>query len=262
MKAKQAVVGKTKKAVVSKTVAGAFLAAAAAFSLTGCTSNSPSPAVGAHSAASSAAGTTAIGTIGVGTGTPSTPAASTSASATTPSTSTKPVSVTTAEPRNTASVADAGKSACTNGQLKVGIKSAGVASGNEGDILVFTNTSDKACTVDGYPGAAVTDQPGQVVLNATRELSGFMSEGQYPAPHPITLAPGAAAATLLEWIDNPLHGGTPVGANCPGMDGGKLLITPPNTTRSTAFPAPMICIGYFVVYPLIPGTSGRLLPSA
>jgi hypothetical protein len=147
------------------------------------------------------------------------------------------------------------------GRLKVGVKSAGVASGNEGYVLVFTNTSTKACTVDGYPGAAVTDKPGQVVLNATRELSGFMSEGQYPAPHPIALAPGAAAATLLEWIDNPLHGGTPVGANCPGMDGGKLLITPPNTTRSTAFPAPLVCVGYFVVYPLIPGTSGRLLPT-
>ena len=259
MKAKQAVVGKAKKAVVSKTVAGAFLAAVAAFSLTGCTSNSPSPAA-ADSAASSAVATT-------GTGTSSTPGASTSASASAPSTSTKPVSAkpvsaTSAEPRNPTSAADAGTSACTNGQLKVGIRSAGVASGNEGDILVFTNTSTKACTVDGYPGAAVTDQPGQVVLNATRELSGFMSEGQYPAPHPITLAPGAAAATLLEWIDNPLHGGTPVGANCPGMDDGKLLITPPNTTRSTAFQAPMICIGYFVVYPLIPGTSGRLLPSA
>jgi Protein of unknown function (DUF4232) len=240
---------KVKQAVVSKTIAGAFLAAVAAFSLTGCTSNSPSPA-GADSAASSAAST----------GTSSTPSASTSASA--PSNSTKPVSVTSAEPRNTTSAAAAGTSTCTNGQLKVGVKSAGVASGNEGYILVFTNTSTKACTVDGYPGAAVTDKPGQVVLNATRELSGFMSEGQYPAPHPIALAPGAAAATLLEWIDNPLHGGTPVGANCPGMDGGKLLITPPNTTRSTAFPAPLVCVGYFVVYPLIPGTSGRLLPSS
>ena len=67
------------------------------------------------------------------------------------------------------------------------------------------------------------------------------------------------AATLLEWTDMPLHGGTPVGANCPGMDGGKLLITPPNTTQSTAFPAPYVCVGYFVVHPLIPGSSGRLL---
>jgi Protein of unknown function (DUF4232) len=240
---------KIKQATVGKSVAGAVLAAVAALSLGGCTSN-PVRVVGAAGATPSAATTTATDTARAATATPSKPAASPSASKT------------SAEPQNPASTTDAGTPACTDNQLKVSLKSAGVASGHEGDILVFTNTSSTACTVDGYPGAAVTDNPGQVVLNATRELSGFMSEGQYPTPHPIRLLSGATAATLLEWIDNPLHGGTPVGANCPGMDGGKLLITPPNTTKSTAFPPPRICVGYFVVYPLIPGTSGRLAPTS
>jgi hypothetical protein len=145
---------------VSKSVAGAALAAAAAIAQGGCASN-PASVIGAGRGTPSAATTTAIGAVGTATGTSSTAAASSSASA--------------------------------------------------------------ACVVEGYPGAAVTDTPGHVVLNATRAPAGFMSEGTYPAPHPITLAPGAVVATLLEWIDVPLHGETPVGANCPGMDGGKLL---------------------------------------
>ena len=245
MKAKQAVVGKAKKAVVSKTVAGAFLAAVAAFSLTGCTSNSPSPTPGAHSAASSAAGT--------GSGTPSTPTASTSASAsaTTPSTSTKPVSVTTAEPRNTASVADADKSACTNGQLKVGIKSAGVASGNEGDILVFTNTSSQTCTLQGYPGAAIM-HGSATVLNATRALNGFIGDERQLSSAPVvTLAPGGTASAMLEWVvDN--------GEPCGPSGTGTLEVTPPNTTVTTGLVeltagSAGICAD-FEIHPAVSGT--------
>ena len=242
---------KINQIALSKSVAGAAIAAVAAFALGGCT-GSPAAVAGAGRGTPSAAATTGAGTAGAGASTSSTAGASSSASA--PSTASQ-----NTESQSTASAGGVGTPECADGQLKVGVKSAGVAMGHEGYVLVFTNTSSAACVVEGYPGAGVTDTPGQVVLNATRALSGFMSEGTYPAPHPITLAPGAVAATLLEWIDMPLHGETPVGANCPGMDSGNLLITPPNTAKSTAFPAPDVCVGYFLVYPLIPGSSGRLV---
>jgi hypothetical protein len=114
--------------------------------------------------------------------------------------------------------------------------------------------------VKGYPGAGVTDHFDKVVvLNATRSQSGYVG-GQYSSPVTITLAPGAVASTVLEWLDAPLNGQTPVGANCPGMDDGKLLITPPNTTASTSFSAPANLCADFSVHPLIPGSSGRSTP--
>lgn len=123
-------------------------------------------------------------------------------------------------------------------------------------ILVFTNTGSASCSVEGYPGAGVTDKPGDVVLNATRQQTGYMG-GEYPSPATIVLKPGGAASTVLEWLDAPQNGQAPVGANCPGMDGGKVLITPPNTQQSTSFSAPPDLCSGFEVHPLVAGSSGR-----
>ncbi|MBR7828257.1 DUF4232 domain-containing protein [Actinospica sp. MGRD01-02] len=133
----------------------------------------------------------------------------------------------------------------------------GAGAGHVAWIVVFTNVASASCSIKGYPGAAVTDAPGQVVLNATRAQAGYMG-GQYPSPATIVLAPGKTASTVLEWVDSPANGQTPVGANCPGMDGGKVLITPPNTTRSTAFAAPGDLCSQFEVHPLVVGGSGRM----
>jgi hypothetical protein len=141
--------------------------------------------------------------------------------------------------------------------LKVTIGSSGAALGHAGLILVFTNTWPAPCSVQGYPGAGVTDRPGTVVLNATRQLGGYLG-GQYRVPAPVKLAPGTAASTVLEWIDfAPANGQAPVGANCPGMDGGRLLVTPPNTRQSASFPAPSTVCSALEVHPLVPGTTGR-----
>jgi Protein of unknown function (DUF4232) len=223
----------SKTGVGAASVLGAVLAAAA---LTGCTSSgSPTAGGGSTSAAASATATTGGGTGGTAT-----------ASATSTGTGTQP----------TASATDEGTSACTAAGLKVTNVSAGVGAGHTGWIVVFTNTGSVPCSVEGYPGAGVTDTPGQVVLNATRSQSGYLG-GQYSSPATIVLQPGGAASTVLEWVDFPPNGETPVGANCPGMDSGKVLITPPNTRQSTPFPAPANLCADFMVHPLVPGTSGR-----
>jgi hypothetical protein len=157
----------------------------------------------------------------------------------------------TATDANTSAPTDA----CTGAELKVTTGQAGVGDTHSGWIVVFTNTGADTCTIEGYPGAAVTGTFGGVVLNATREKTGYIG-GQYPNPATIVLAPGKAASTVVEWDTATSDGRAPVGANCPAMGDGKLLITPPNTTRSTAFPVPDVC-SLFEVHPLVPGTTGR-----
>lgn len=219
-----------KTAMTAASVLGTVLAATA---LTGCTSTSSTTAAGDTSSAT----------------------ASTSASTTSPSTTTTATAATAAATATTAN-ANPGAGSCTGAQLRITETSTGAASLHTGWIVVFTNTGSASCTIEGYPGAGVTDTPGQVVLNATRQQVGFIG-GQYPTPAPIKLAPGQSASTVLEWVDAPDNGQAPVGANCPGMDSGKVLITPPDTTRSTAFPAPADLCTAFKVHPVVAGTSGR-----
>jgi hypothetical protein len=218
---------------LGKAVLAGAIAFAAVSTVSGCTSNG----TGAGAGASTSAGASSRNGAGAG-------------------------STTTAGGQSTSSstggpTSESGTSACANGQLSVHYVSAGAAAGHTGYILTFTNTSSSSCTVQGYPGAGVTDHFDKVVvLNATRSLGGYMGGG-YSSPATITLAPGAVASTVLEWLDAPLNGQTPVGADCPGMDDGKLLITPPNTTASTSFSAPAnLCAGFYV-HPLISGSSGR-----
>ena len=62
---------------------------------------------------------------------------------------------------------------------------------------------------------------------------------------------------LLEWLDFPPNGETPVAANCPGMAGGYLEITPPNTTVSSRFDPPGDMCQQIQIHPVVPGDSGR-----
>jgi hypothetical protein len=140
--------------------------------------------------------------------------------------------------------------------LKVTYVYDGASAGHTGWIVVMTNAGSAPCSVEGYPGAGVTGSSGQVVVNAARTLTGYLGGG-YQAPATIVLKPGAAASTVLEWLDAPPNGAAPVGANCPGMYAGHVLVTPPNTRDATAFPAPEDLCSAFEVHPLVPGTSGR-----
>ena len=222
----------SKMGVGAASLLGAVVAAVA---LSGCTSSTHTAAGGGTSSAS------ATGT------------AQSSAQSTAPSDGGgQPSSTGTATDASTA----APTAACTDAELKVTAAGVGAAASHSGWIVVFTNTGSATCTIEGYPGAAVTGTYGGVVLNATRAKTGYIG-GQYPNPATIVLAPGKAASTVVEWDDATSDGRSPVGANCPGMDSGKVLITPPNTTGSTSFPAPAGLCSLFEVHPLVPGTSGR-----
>ena len=226
--------------VAARSAVSALVAAVAAAALAGCsspsTTNAATSPTGRVSAQSSAAagGSSTASASGVGT-----PAASATAG------------------QGNGGSGSSGTAECTDAQLKVTTSPASSASQHDGVIAVFTNTSGSDCSVRGYPGAAVTDHFDKgIVLNATWTSTGFIG-GQYPGPVTIVLKPGAAASTILEWLNAPPNGQTPVGANCPGMDGGLLLITPPDTKQSTSFPVPDIC-GSFQAHPLVAGTSGWL----
>lgn len=151
--------------------------------------------------------------------------------------------------------ASPGAGACGNDQLSVRLTMPDASAGHRSLVLLFTNTSGSSCTISGYPGAAVTDKPGRVVLNAERSLAGY--EGGAAKVTTVTLSPGGHASGVIEWLGFPTDGQAPAAANCPGTDGGSLLITPPNTTKASSFSSPTDLCADLAVHPVVAGTSGR-----
>jgi hypothetical protein len=120
-------------------------------------------------------------------------------------------------------------------------------------VLVFTNTGSAARTLYGYPGAGVTENGSYDFsprVNATRVSGGA-------AVQTVTLAPGSSASAVLEWAVTPTGGGTANAANCPGMDGGYLEVTPPNTTDTIKSDPPLDMCTDLQVFPVVAGTAGR-----
>ena len=102
---------------------------------------------------------------------------------------------------------------CTNGQLSLSTSQDSAGGIFDYVVIEFVNQSSTPCTVEGYPGAAaygVTDS--HYSINSTRQLTGHVGD-QYTAPAPITLAHGATASTILEWVDKPTTG-TPTPTAC------------------------------------------------
>jgi hypothetical protein len=128
----------------------------------------------------------------------------------------------------------------------------GAAAGHLGLVLLFTDTG-AACTLSGYPGAALSGSGGSTLLNAQRTMSGYLGGAQgSSAPASVPLASGATASALLEWSDVPVGGG-----GCPGTGATALLVTPPNTTVTTTLaPINVVCSG-FQIHPVVPGSTGR-----
>jgi hypothetical protein len=146
-------------------------------------------------------------------------------------------------------------STCTGTQLS--LSTSPDSAGGEFDYIVleFVNTGSNPCTVEGYPGAAAYGvTSSNYVLNSTRQLSGNVAD-QYTSPEPITLAHGATASTILEWIDKPTTG-HPY-ADCLRFGAGSFGITAPNTTQTTHISLPSdVCSG-ILIHPLVPGATGR-----
>ena len=146
-------------------------------------------------------------------------------------------------------------SSCPGSSLSLKINQGSSGMGHTGSVLVFTNTGSKTCTVSGYPGADVTND-GQYdwapYMNATRVTGGV-------AVSTVSLSPGASASAMLEWDVNPKSGAgdTANAANCAGMAGGYLEITPPNTTATHKSDPPENMCTDLRVFPVVAGTTGE-----
>jgi hypothetical protein len=120
------------------------------------------------------------------------------------------------------------------------------------DILVFTNTSNTTCFVQGYPGVAGLDAHGKQVIQAERTTQGYVRALPAGQPIPVvTLAPGQAASATVEGDD--VTRGTET--SCPTYP--SLLVTPPNTTTSIVVKLEMAGCVPVQVHPVVPGTTGE-----
>lgn len=195
---------------------------------------------GSGSSSSTASATTRTSTTTVVT--TSTASSTASPTATASSTSTAPQAGTAAVPAG-----------CTPAHTAVSVARASAATGHAGVVLRFRNSGSTACTLTGYPGAALVAPHRQ--LDAVRTPQGFMG-GLSPSARAnpvVRLAPGDEASAFLEGEDfNPQTSGA-----CPRYT--ALLVTPPNQTvtvrlhRSLGLCNPQI-------HPVVPGTSGRQQP--
>lgn len=143
---------------------------------------------------------------------------------------------------------------CTATQLSVTAGSWEGAGGFGGIPLRFTNQSTITCTLTGYPGAAVLNSSGQQVMQAIRTPAGYLGGLWVNNTVPVvTLDPGQTAAALLEWIENPQRGQI----TCPTA--ASIVVTPPNTYRSTTLPSTSTTHGFCAdlqIHPVLPGTTG------
>jgi len=156
----------------------------------------------------------------------------------------------TSDPTSSAAggVQSGGKAACQNGEIQVTDQPGQGAAGTISMVLVFRNVGSRACTLHGYPGASLIDTSGTDLLNATRTLPSGLAKSPV-----VALEPGAQATALLLWSDVPTSSG------CAVQKPVELLVTPPNTTKSTALSisaGSSVC-AEFRIHPVLTGvTSG------
>ena len=124
------------------------------------------------------------------------------------------------------SPAAAGPAACPTSSLRV---TEGVAQGYAGGVYVvidFTNTSDRTCTLFGYPGVSLVSGPPytQIGLAAKRSTSTPKKR--------VTLTPGATGNALLQIVDALNY----PPASCGPTKATALKIYPPNQTEPVYLP--------------------------
>ena len=223
----------------------AVLAMAVLGATAACTGSSSPTNPGGGSTASTSLSPTATSTQPAGTST----GAATATGTSTATTSAANGSGSNASPR----AAGGGTASCTGSEIKVSLGEGGAAMSHEGFVLIFTNTSSRTCTLDGYPGVAIMNG-STVVLNATRSLNGFIGDGHGTPLSSIplvTLAPGGTASAELEFVVN-------AGETCYPNGTGTVEVTPPNTTtttgtRSETVGTDGICAD-FQIHPVVAGT--------
>jgi Protein of unknown function (DUF4232) len=130
----------------------------------------------------------------------------------------------------------------------------------DGQVVLFTNDSDSACLLSGYPGVAGLDADGHLVTQAIRTPSGYMGGivSGPTTPPIVSLAPGQTASAIVEGTDNPLGTET----SCPHYP--FLLVTPPNLTEQVqvtvsglgSSPPGLPGCSNIEVHPVVPGSTG------
>jgi len=121
-------------------------------------------------------------------------------------------------------------------------------------LIDFENTSSAACTLYGYPGAAIVDDAGAQIRQATRSLRGPLGglPDSQDTPPRVQLQPHTFAAALVEGVDQKQAGAAQAGCDAP--DYPQILITPPNTTTPVPFTVGWPKCYSFTVHPVRPLT--------
>ncbi|WP_375483926.1 DUF4232 domain-containing protein [uncultured Jatrophihabitans sp.] len=170
-------------------------------------------------------------------GTTSTPSTASSSPPHTPSTTTStsappPTSDASATGHPTTSPeSSAGTAACAESQLR-----AGVASQNVPDAhvlrITLANTSSTACTLTGFPGAAIVDSSGTQVRQAKRVIGGPVA-GTIERVATLTVHPGGSVFSYLEGHSTKTSGAAQAGCDAPKYP--RILVTPPDTRTAVPF---------------------------
>ncbi|MEZ0068167.1 hypothetical protein ABIA32_004191 [Streptacidiphilus sp. MAP12-20] len=222
------------------TAFGLLAASALCLALSSCTSSGGSGTSGTPSGPGTPAASTTSGTAATpsGSGTSGSTGSTGSSGGATPT-------VTTA----------AGPPPCTGSQITVGVGQSEGAAGHLVVVLSFTNYTDHACTLYGYPGVAGLDSSDNQIAQARRTLRGMMGGAAPGATEPATVVVAAhsAVSARVEATDVPQGGAT----SCPTYAG--LLVTPPGTRASTRIVSVQLpgCSG-LEVHPIVPGTTGNV----
>ncbi|MET0820210.1 MAG: DUF4232 domain-containing protein [Aeromicrobium sp.] len=90
----------------------------------------------------------------------------------------------------------AGRDTCTGEQLSTVIDNLDAAAGHRYGRLLLTNTSDRPCSIEGYPGIGARGAWGNTLQLAAEQREprdGVVTPGQ------VMLAPGDEAVADLEW---------------------------------------------------------------
>jgi hypothetical protein len=143
---------------------------------------------------------------------------------------------------------------CRDGQISVSDTGGSAGVGHEGQVLLFTNSSQSGCTLSGYPGVAGLDAQGNQVVQAERTLSGYLGglENGATTPPTVSLLPGQVASATVEGTDVPVGSAT----SCPSYP--TLLVTPPNLTVSVRVTPGLPGCSPIQIHPVVPGTSGSI----
>ncbi len=148
----------------------------------------------------------------------------------------------------TAGTASAATPACGNTSLAVTHTPSQGATGHGSLVLLFHNSSHATCTLYGYPGFDALNRAGQAIAHARRTLHGFA--GGATAVRTVTLAPGAFASAVAEWMNfNPVTSG-------PCAFSTAIAVTPANTSHTVRF-GQSVSACSLQIHPTVAGTSGN-----